>query len=134
MLGSFPNPILYFPLKIACYSVAGWILARIYGEGINPFMFGILRVLLGFAVGILLLFPLSVLMSESEPSTDHVWMALTRIIVWAGMIWFIFERKNFAAARFIVVVLSAVLFSFAIDAIYSWASGEFPGWLVIGMC
>ncbi len=134
MPGLIPNPILYFPLKIVCYSVAGWALARFYKEGINPFVFGMLRVALGFAVGILLLFPITGLASEPGQSGDFVWLTLTRTFVWAGMIWFLHERKNFSPVRFAIVVLSGVLFSFGIDAAYSWLSGEFPGWLVIGMC
>ena len=95
--------------------------------------------LIGFGIGILLLVPIFALTPESGHPSDYIWLALTRFLVWTGMVWFLYERKaffegRFSLTRFVIVVIFVVLFSFAIDAAYSWVSGEFPGWLTIGMC
>ncbi len=134
MPGSLPNPVLYFPAKFICYSVAGWALKKIHREGINPFLFGILRVVLGFGVGILLIILIGTLTPEPGKYGDYVLLLSTRLCVWAGMIWIFYERKSFSPIRFVITVVLGIAISFGIDATYSWVSGEFPGWLMIGMC
>jgi hypothetical protein len=134
MPGTLQNPIVYFPVKFVCYSVVGWILNNIYKEkGINPFLFGILRVAIGLGVGLVLM---PVMESVSNARwVGFIWLFLTRILVWAGMIWIIYEQKLDSQFRFIVAVMLAIAISFGFDAVYWWMGEELPrGWLLIGMC
>jgi hypothetical protein len=132
MPGSIPNPIFYFPAKVAIYGLAGWVLNRVYKTGPNPLLFGVLRVAFGFGVGFLLLFALEPTTSSSY--ADYVWLAGTRLLVWTGMIWFFYERKNVSPSRFAIVVISGILLSFGIDAAFAWIDDEFSGMFTIGIC
>jgi hypothetical protein len=135
MPGSIPNPIFYFPAKVAIYSLAGWALNKVYKAGPNPLLFGILRVAFGFGIGFLMLFAIEPLTSPPKTTlADYIWLASTRFLVWTGMIWFFYERKNFSPLRFIIVVLSGILLSFGIDAAFAWIDDEFSGMFSIGMC
>ena len=134
MPGSLPNPVLYFPAKFIYYSLAGWALKKIYRDGINPFLFGTLRVLIGFGIGLLFIIPMTAFSSPSGHSSDYALLFLPRLVVWTGMIRVLYERKNFSPFRFVSVVILGILLSFVFDAVFSWVSGEFPGWLMVGMC
>ena len=128
MPGSLPNPVIYFPVKIVVYSLAGWALNRFYGGGINPLLFGILRVIIGFGVGFI------ILAAISDIGGDIAWLTITRLLVWSGMIWLYYERKNLSPKRFFLVVILSTLLSFGIDAVYSLIDKEFPGMFSVGMC
>ncbi len=136
MPGSLPNPIFYFPAKVAIYSLAGWVLNKVYQSGPNPLLFGILRVAIGFGLGFLLLFAIEPLTPKPNTTSyaDYVWLGSTRLLVWAGMIWFFYERKNVSPLRLFIVVISGILLSFGIDAAFAWIDDEFSGMFSIGMC
>ncbi len=136
MPGSLPNPIFYFPAKVAIYSLAGWVLNKVYKDGINAFLFGVLRVAIGFGFGFLVLIATSALWSGPETSNYSEYMLLgsIRLIVWTGMIWCFYERKNVLPMRFFIVVTFGILLSFGIDAVFSWLDSEFPGMVSIAMC
>ncbi|MFN0277405.1 MAG: hypothetical protein ACKVRN_02270 [Pyrinomonadaceae bacterium] len=130
MPGSLPNPVVYFPVKIVVYAFAGWALNRFYGSAINPLLFGILRVIIGFGVGFILL----AAMSDGRGGSDIPWLTVTRLLVWTGMIWAFYERKDPSPKRFFLAVLLCTVLSFGIDGIYSLIDKEFPGMFSIGMC
>lgn len=138
MPGSIPNPIFYFPAKVAIYALAGWGLNKVYREGPNPLLFGVLRVVIGFGIGFLMLFAIEPMTPISDATSsrysDYLWLAITRLLVWAGMIWFFYERKNVSPLRFFIVVLSGILLSFGIDAAFAWIDDEFSGMFSLGMC
>lgn len=136
MPGSLPNPIVYFPAKVVVYSLAGWVLNKIYREGVNPLIFGVLRVAVGFGLGFLLVIAISALFPGPDSSgySDYVLLGSTRLIVWTGMIWFLYERENLSPLRFFILVISGILLSFGIDAAFSWLDKEFPGMLSVAMC
>ncbi|MBK8466230.1 MAG: hypothetical protein IPL32_10405 [Chloracidobacterium sp.] len=136
MPGSLPNPVFYFPAKVVVYSLAGWILNKIYHEGVNPLIFGIVRVVVGFGFGFLILVAITSTVpdSTSQGRSDFIWLILTRLIVWTGIIWVFYERKNLSLIRFLVVVILGTLLSFGFDAAFSWIDDEFANTLSIGMC
>ena len=101
MPGSIPNPIFYFPAKVAIYALAGWGLNKVYREGPNPLLFGVLRVVIGFGIGFLMLFAIEPMTPISDATSsrysDYLWLAITRLLVWAGMILvFLREEKRLA--------------------------------------
>ena len=134
MPGSLPNPVIYFPIKVAVYALSGWVLNKIYLEKTNPLVFGALRVAIGFGVGFILLLAVMPFDSGTNSYADYAWLVFTRLMVWAGMIWFFYERKSLSPLRFFLVVVSGVLLSFGIDAAFSWLDGEFSGMFSIPMC
>lgn len=85
MPGSIPNPIFYFPVKVAIYSLAGWGLNKLYRERTNPIRFGVLRVAIGFGIGFLMLFAMEPLIPRYDTTSthfaDYVWLASTRLLV-----------------------------------------------------
>lgn len=136
MPGSLPNPILYFPAKIAIYALVGWILNKIYKAGPNPLLFGFLRVVIGFGVGFILLIAVTASgsVSGTNSSNDYVWLFVTRIVVWSGIVWIFYERKGVSLFRFFVVIIAGVLLSFGVDLAFTYLDKEFSGLLSIPMC
>jgi hypothetical protein len=129
MPGSIPNPIFYFPAKVAIYSLAGWVLNKVYKAGPNPLVFGVLRVAIGFGLGFLMLFAIEPMTPISDTTSSRY-----ADYVWLGMIWFFYERKNVSPLRFFIVVISGILLSFGIDVAFAWIDDEFSGMFSIGMC
>jgi hypothetical protein len=132
MPGSIPNPVLYFPAKIAFYTLVGWGLKKYYGQGIHPLLFGGLRVIVGLVVGLMSLFLVMNVSSGSGGSLDFLWLGLTRVIVWGAMIWVFFERRQFSLARFLIILILAILLSFGFD--WAFFMSEFSDILTIPMC
>jgi hypothetical protein len=134
--GSLPNPVLYFPAKVAIYSLAGWVLNKVYKAGPNPLLFGILRVAIGFGLGLLLLIAITASRTGPRPNNydEYIWLIFTRIFVWTVMIWFFYERKSLSLLRFFIVVIGGTLLSFGIDVAFSFIDKEFSGMFSIPMC
>lgn len=128
-----PNPVPFavalIAVKLIGYSLAGWTLQRLYGSGLNFLVFAVLRIASGFVVGLFFLaagftvfFSVAELVAE-DPTGDTsavVFIALvvlSRAIVWALLVWALFERGSFKTKRFVAVVALGTLWSCILDTV-----------------
>lgn len=131
MGGYVPNPVPLAAVKVVAYSLFGWRVARRSPRAGNPIVFGVVRVLTGWVVGLAFL-PL--LARLSGPRAD--WLAylaflVPRFALWAILIhaWF---RPRGVAALAMWSILGVVLSS-AIDLAFLRVY-EGVSWLRIGVC
>lgn len=138
-----PNPasILYAMItaKVIGYSLAGFVLQKVYGRGPNFLIFALLRIVLGFVFGIGFLtagfsvegFAASLLGSSSVAPLSGIPILLSlitsRLFIWAALVWFFYERQDPQWIRFIVVVIIGTVFSFLVDLLSVFLFGFFEG-------
>ena len=126
-----PNPIPVLGLKFAGYSVAGTVLRLIYRGGINPFLFGLIRVVAGLALGFI---TLPFVAGSLNERAFFIWLLSIRLVVWGALVWLFFERKRLKIWRFVVVVALGSCWSFALDKIFEVLMGLFPDFMQVPFC
>jgi hypothetical protein len=126
-----PNPVpiflAFFTVKLIGYSLAGWTLQRYYKSNFNFLLFAVVRIVAGFVVGLAFLaagFTGLSLFEEFGRAPDLVQgtfvvvpLVLSRLFVWALLVWAIFERGNFRWKRFAVVVVLGTIWSCLLDTV-----------------
>jgi hypothetical protein len=115
-------------IKLIGYSLAGWTLQRLYNSKFNFLLFSVLRIVTGFVVGLMFLsVGFSVFVSTEElfgresDLPEFVFLVLpivfSRLVVWALLVWGLFERGDLKWRRFPVVVVLGTVWSFVLDAV-----------------
>jgi hypothetical protein len=117
--------LVLLAVKLIGYSLAGWTLQRIYGSRFNFFLFAIIRIATGFIVGLVFLIGgLSVGSTVGAPYTSGdtgallffvAPLVLARAIVWALLVFALYEHGNFNAKRFSLVVVGGTILSCVLD-------------------
>ncbi len=139
-----PNPasVLYALIlaKVIGYSLAGFVLQKVYGRGPNFLIFALLRIVLGFVVGLVFLIvgfsvegvAASLLNSSSVAPLSGIPILLSlvtsRLLIWAALVWLFYERQDPQWKRFVVVVILGTIFSFLVDLLSIYLFEFFEGY------
>src|SRR5450432_3784095 len=100
-IGPSPNIglISYTAIKVIGYSLVGWELNRRYqSTKPRPYVFGIVRTLLGIVVGITSLFLLEAI-NSNRGVVFFIFLMPIRLCEWLLVLYIFYERKNFSFKR-----------------------------------
>jgi hypothetical protein len=105
-------------IKIVGYTLAGGVLRRVYGSRFNYVVFGLLRFVAGSIVWIVIGLSLASILAPDNSTFDFMGLLLERIIVWAGLIFVVFQRNNpQSRSRFWLWVLTGIGWSYGLDLV-----------------
>lgn len=144
-----PNPVsvLYALViaKLVGYSLAGFVLQKVYGRGPNFLIFAFLRIVIGFFFGLAFLIvgfsiegtAASLLGSSSVAPLSGIPILLSliasRLLIWSLLVYLFFERQGPQWKRFAVVVILGTIFSFLVDLLsvflFEFFEGHYEGFL-----
>ena len=125
--------------KVVGYSLAGLILRKIYDRGPNFLVFAVVRIVAGFVFGfgfLIIGFSIeglaaSILGSSSSVPLSGILVVLflvtSRLLIWAALVWFFYERPELRWKRFAAVVVVGTIFSFMIDVLSVFLFEVFEG-------
>src|SRR5688572_10077103 len=93
-------------VKLIGYSLAGWTLQRYYDSKFNFLLFAVIRIVAGFVIGLIFFvagFSIALstqkLLGRDSDFPDLVFLVvpilLSRLFVWALLVWALFERGDF---------------------------------------
>ena len=124
-------------IKLAGYTAAGAVLRRIYGSRFNYIVFGLLRFIAGTVVWfvVAMLF-MSIMPPDRNSTADFLGLLLERMIVWAALIFVVFQRNNptQVLSRFWLYVLAGVAWSYCLDGIVASLGWLIPGFGTMTWC
>jgi hypothetical protein len=134
MSASAPNPLLVFLLKTAAYTALGWVIAKRAERPRSALGFGVIRVALGWTVGIPALLVAS---NAARALRGDEWLMISlltvpRTAIWAPLIW-LYYRPHGGTRALALWTLTGVALSTLTDALILTALRQIPGfWL--GFC
>ena len=125
-----PNPIAVEVLKVTTYTLFGWLVRSRSVSRRNPIVFGVLRVIFGWGVGILSYW-LTMSILESDWGLLAM-MAVPRFLLWAVLLRVYFQPIGGTRAL-LLWSLGGLTFSTATDLIIMYAF-PYVDWLRVGWC
>ena len=121
--------VVYFAaVKLAGYTAAASFLKRRYAlPGVNAWVAGGVRTVIGLVVGVIAVFFASQLDIFRSTPTFFVLLVPTRIAEWLLLLWLFFERPNWSWSRALTWASLGTVWSFILDVPAIISAFALPG-------
>jgi hypothetical protein len=129
-----PNPLPILAVKLVGYTAAGAVLRKHYGGGPHPILFGVIRVVCGFFLGLLTLPVVAFFGDDGGNMALFVWLFISRLVVWTGLVFLMFEHNSISKTGRVTVVGLGIAWSFLLDGLLYLLDQISPGIMSIPMC
>jgi hypothetical protein len=131
MGGYAPDPAALSVLKAFAYSGFGWMLPSAASDARKPFVFALIRVAAGVAVGIAFAFGVVKVVPGLSDAGTYLLFQLPRLFLWAVLLQLWFRPRD--AKVLLLWTIAGTALSIALDLIAFQLFDDID-WLRIGIC